>query len=102
MTHLVRLARKLVAGTTGDESNNLEMLGSGVEHSEAPATILNHVGNAWHCWRLRGESDRAFAFRLGLHLQTLAIAIEEDLERVLQAERALRQRSEEHGSINDR
>ncbi len=75
---------------------------SGGVNNEAPATILNQIGNAWRCWRLQSEPDRVFAFRLALHLQTLAIAIEEDLERVLQAERAVTQRSEEDGSINDR
>ena len=41
------------------------------------------IGDSWNCWRLRGESDRDYRFRLGVHLQTLAIAIEDDLDAVL-------------------
>jgi hypothetical protein len=102
MAQLIRLLWKHATVTIGNERDALQACARPPEHSARPSTILNDVGDAWRCWRLRGESDREFAFRLGVHLQTLAIAVEDDLERVLQAERTLTQRSEEDGSINDR
>lgn len=46
---------------------------------EHTASLLNAIGHRWHCWRLASESDRRLRFRLQLHLQTLAIVIEQDL-----------------------
>jgi hypothetical protein len=89
MRKILQGVATLLSGNIGDDPHSLGMSGTAVEHSQAPATILNLVGDDWHCWRLPREPDREFSFRLALHLQILAI--EDDLERVLAIEK---QRSE--------
>jgi hypothetical protein len=81
------IRRAALAGNLGKMRAPAGMPRNGVVNNGIPATILNHVGDAWRCSRLPHETDRAFAFRLGVHLQTLAIAIEEDLACVRKAER---------------
>jgi hypothetical protein len=50
--------------------------------------VLAHdVGNRWSCWRAPGESARDHRRRVELHLQTVAIAAEDDL-RLLLGERS--------------
>lgn len=45
---------------------------------------LDRIGNATHCWRLsRHESDRAFAWRLAIHIQEQIIDREQLLDIVL-------------------
>lgn len=49
---------------------------------------LHAIGERWSCWAHRGESVEAHRWRLQLHLQTLQIAIEDDLAAVLQERRS--------------
>ena len=49
---------------------------------------LDDIGNAVSCWRLRKESDRAFAHRLALEIQTSIIDREELLSIVLSLARS--------------
>jgi hypothetical protein len=44
---------------------------------------LFDIGARWHCWPMPGESIEAHRRRLSLHLQTLQIAIEDDLAVIL-------------------
>jgi hypothetical protein len=83
----IDIRRAALAGNLGKVPTPVGMAGNGDVNNGVPATILNPIGDAWRCRRLPHETDRAFAFRLGVHLQTLAIAIEEDLACVQKAER---------------
>lgn len=61
----------------------------------APLPSLDAIGGAptIHCWRLRHESDRAYAHRLALHLQQQIIVCEqmqEEFERLLTAVLAIK------------
>jgi len=47
------------------------------------AGLLDVIGENWNCWRLSGESDRSFSFRLALHLEAIGIAGEDDLAAIL-------------------
>ena len=62
-----------------------------IEESEAGVLVrptpfdvaVHDIGARWHCWELPGELPSQHRHRLQLHLQTLQIAIEEDLATVL-------------------
>jgi len=38
-------------------------------NTECVRRELDRIGDAVNCWRLRNETDRAFAYRLALHIQ---------------------------------
>lgn len=92
MTRILAAVSRFFGGKIGNGSGSVGIFDSATEQSQPSVTILNAVGNDWRCWRLAREADREFAFRLALHLQTLAIAIEDDLERVLAVEREIQHR----------
>lgn len=96
MKTILKVVTTLFAETIGDERACVRTPGNGAGKSEAAVPILEAIAADWRCWRLRGEPDRQFAYRLGLHLQTLAVALEDDLGRVLAAEKEIRQRSSEN------
>ena len=91
-------AKGAISGTTGNAPMPMGIPGRRGMNKAPPAPILDPVGDAWQCRRLPREADRAFAFRLAVHLRTLAIAIEEDLQRVLEAEQSFNPRSKAHGT----
>jgi hypothetical protein len=56
---------------------------------------LDKIGAApgVHCWRMRRESDRDYAWRLSLHIQTLIVEIDDrkdELEKLLTATLAIK------------
>lgn len=52
------------------------------------AGLLDQIGSGRYCRRLGGEGDRSFALRLALHLESIGLAVEDDIARVLDAERS--------------
>jgi hypothetical protein len=92
MKQIFATLAQLTRTNIGDETESVGLREGSTLNSEHPTTILNHIGDAWRCWRLTREPDREFAFRLALHLQTLAIAIEDDLGQVLAVEKVAQKR----------
>jgi hypothetical protein len=44
---------------------------------------LEEIGNSVNVWRLRGERDRDFAFRISVEIAAKLNALEADLDRVI-------------------
>ncbi len=89
MTKMLKVVTNLFAGESGNEMHARGTLGNAAGRPHAATTMLTDIGNDWRCWRLACEPDRSFAWRLGLHLQCLIIALEQDIERVLAEEKQL-------------
>ena len=62
-------------------------------NSECVRRELDRIGDAVNCWRLRKETDRAFAHRLALHIQESIIDREQLLTLVLSLGRSQQERT---------
>ena len=96
MNDLCRKVSTLLSGIFVKQKAQPERLEDEVVHSADRLPILDAIGATWRCWRLSGETERMFAFRLALHLETIGIAIEDDLELIVSLERQSLERGERH------
>lgn len=86
---MTRIVARLTDLLSGKSCRGMGIADNGTEVSRA-ASVIDSIGNDWRCWRLRGETDRNFAFRLALHLECVGLTVETDLARVLEAEKQAR------------